>query len=84
MSIFYRCYREKIKHNSLFTRVIDQHLCFCTPSPHPDKGLLDRERETETERVGGGRKGGGGGERGERGRRWSLIVVIVISVARVI
>ena len=70
MSIFCRYYREKIKYSSLFTRVIDQHVCFCTPSPHPDKGLLDRERETEreTERD---REGGGGGERGERGRRCS-------------
>ena len=52
-------YREKIKYSSLFTRVIDKHVCFCTPSLHPDKGLLDRER---------GREGGREREREERER----------------
>ena len=65
-----RCYREKIKYSSLFTRVIDKHVCFCTPSLHPDKGLLDRERGRE-----GGREREGERERGrEREREKEMLV----------
>ena len=32
--------REREKKNSLFTRVIDKHVCFFTSNPRPNKGLL--------------------------------------------
>ena len=32
--------RDKRKYYSLFTRVIDKHVCFLTSSPRPNKGLF--------------------------------------------
>ena len=44
------------RESSLFTRVIDKHVCFLTSSPRPNKGLRESEREREREREREGKR----------------------------
>ena len=44
------CSEREKERESLFTRVIDKHVCFFTSSPRPNKGLFkERERDTDAD-----------------------------------